>query len=140
TVLQRAVTTGAVISGISKAVRLGVQGLIMGLGAYLVVVQDLTPGGMIAASIILGRALAPVEQLIGTWRTLVSARAANRRITAILNADAGRTDQLLLPPPRGEITARGLRYELRGLPRPIINGVSIDLNPGAVTGVIGPSG
>lgn len=139
-VLQRAVTSGSTIAGISKAVRIAVQMLIMGLGAYLVVKLELTAGGMIAASIILGRALAPIEQMIGTWRTLVSARAANRRVAALLNFEEAKTDQLLLPSPRGEITARGLRYDIRGVPRSIINGVSIDLNPGTVTGLVGPSG
>lgn len=139
-ILQRAVSTGSVISGISKAVRIGVQMLVMGLGAYLVVRQDLTSGGMIAASIILGRALAPVEQMIGTWRTMISARDANRRISALLSVEDRTADQLLLPSPRGEVTARGLRYDVRNSPKPLINGVSIDLNPGTVTGVIGPSG
>lgn len=139
-VLQRAVTSGATIAGISKSIRIAVQMLIMGLGAYLVVNLDLTAGGMIAASIILGRALAPVEQMIGAWRTLINARDANRRIVSLLNLNEGGLDQLLLPTPRGEVTARGLRYEIRTVPRPIINGVSIDLNPGTITGLVGPSG
>ena len=116
-VLQRAVASGSLISGISKAVRIVVQMLVMGLGAYLVVRQDLTAGGMIAASIILGRALAPVEQLIGTWRTLINARDANRRIVGAAQRRGAPRDQLLLPAPRGEVTARGLRYDIRTSPR-----------------------
>jgi PrtD family type I secretion system ABC transporter len=139
-VLQRAVATGALISGISKAVRISVQMMIMGLGAYLVVRQQLTSGGMIGASFILGRALAPVESMIGTWRTMISARDANRRVVNLFKNEDRSADQLLLPAPRGEVTARGLRYDVRGLPKPIINGVSIDLNPGTVTGIVGPSG
>jgi PrtD family type I secretion system ABC transporter len=139
-VLQRAVASGSTIAGTSKAVRIAVQMLVMGLGAYLVVNLELTPGGMIAASIILGRALAPVEQMIGAWRTLIGARDANRRIAALLSLDEASVDQLLLPTPRGEVTARGLRFDIRNVPRPIINGVSIDLNPGTITGLVGPSG
>lgn len=139
-VLQRAVTSGATISGISKAIRIAVQMLVMGLGAYLVVKAELSPGGMIAASIILGRALAPVEQLIGTWRTLINSRDANRRLVALLARSETATDQLLLPTPRGEVTARGLRFDLRTNPKPLINGVSIDLNPGTATALVGPSG
>jgi PrtD family type I secretion system ABC transporter len=138
--LTKSVSRTGIVSGISKSIRLIVQMAVMGLGALLVIEQQLSPGGMIAASIILGRALAPVESLIGTWRTLTVARDSSRRLWNFLNADHARAETVVLPEPEGDVVATGLRYIPKGLNRAVVNGVSLRLAPGTVTALLGPSG
>jgi PrtD family type I secretion system ABC transporter len=138
--MTSSVTRIGIISGISKSVRIVVQMAVMGLGAFLVIEQQLSPGGMIAASIICGRALAPVEGLIGTWRTLLVARTSSRRLWAFLSADQRRAEGVILPEPMGDVVATGLRYIPKGLNRAVVNGVSLRIAPGTVTALLGPSG
>jgi PrtD family type I secretion system ABC transporter len=112
----------------------------MGVGAYLAISQEMTPGAMIAASIIMGRALAPVEQAIGTWKGLVSARAAYYRIRDLLGktSDADGAG-MALPPPEGRLTAERVTFNLPGHSDPILKGISFELEPGEALGLVGPS-
>jgi ATP-binding cassette, subfamily C, bacterial exporter for protease/lipase len=129
----------ALITGASKAVRIGVQVAILGVGAYLVTLGQLTAGGMIAASIILGRALAPVEQGIGAWRGFTSAREAHGRITALLKSVPAMPEPTALPAPSGRLSAENLSLQLAGQDRPVLRNVSFGLEPGSVMAVVGPS-
>jgi PrtD family type I secretion system ABC transporter len=138
--LTSSLSRSGIISGMSKSIRILVQMAVMGLGAFLVIDQELSPGGMIAASIICGRALAPVEGLIGTWRTLIVARTASRRLWNFLSTDQERAKGLILPEPQGDVVATGLRYIPKGLNRAVVNNVSLRLAPGTVTALLGPSG
>jgi ATP-binding cassette, subfamily C, type I secretion system permease/ATPase len=136
---QRAVERGGVVMGLTRSVRLMVQAGVMGLGAWLVLQNQLTPGAMLAASILVSRALAPVEQLVGTWRTVVNGRESWARLRELLAADAGSADRLSLPAPRGR-----LAVENAGLcgtdGRALLRDLSFALEPGECLAVVGPSG
>jgi ATP-binding cassette, subfamily C, bacterial len=99
-----------------------------------------TVGVMFAASILLGRALQPVEQVVANWRNLISSRAAYDRIKDLLIAAPAAPRGLALPRPVGRLTAEGVAYVASGSPRPILRGVTFSLEPGETLGVIGVSG
>jgi ATP-binding cassette subfamily C protein/ATP-binding cassette subfamily C protein EexD len=128
------------MSSTIKFLRLAMQSLILGLGAYLVIERQATVGAMFAASILLGRALQPVEQVVGSWRNLLSARGAFERIKALLLANPLRDPALALPRPTGRLSIEGVTCGIARTSPPILKGVSFRLNGGEVLGVIGPSG
>jgi len=130
----------AVMSSIIKFLRMGMQSLILGLGAYLVLSRLTTPGSMFAASILLGRALQPVEQTVGQWRGLVSARAAWVRVRELLLSSPPALRSTALPPPNGRLTVENLLYIPAGNPRPILRQITFQLEPAESLGIIGPSG
>jgi PrtD family type I secretion system ABC transporter len=141
--LERQVTASdraATMQSIIRFLRLSMQSLILGLGAYLVIERAATVGAMFAASILLGRALQPVEQIVGSWRNLVSARAAFHRVRELLTASPLRDSKLKLPRPRGRLSVEGLSYALRGSSKPILRGIGFRLDQGEMLGIIGPSG
>jgi PrtD family type I secretion system ABC transporter len=130
-------------AGLQSAIRflrLSMQSLILGLGAWLVIERDATAGAMFAASLLLGRALQPIEQIVGAWRGFVSARGTLRRLAALFAAAPTRTPDLVLPRPSGRLAVEGLTAAVAGHPTPILRAVSFGLEPGEVLGVIGPSG
>ena len=128
------------ISGFSRLVRLLVQIATLGWGAYLALKGSLTGGMMIAASIIAGRALQPLEGMIEGWRSLMQTKAAYARVCAAVEALQGDTPRLRLPRPAGRLTADKLLYLPPGSKEPVLNGVSFDLQPGESLAVVGPSG
>jgi PrtD family type I secretion system ABC transporter len=130
----------SVTSSTIKFLRLAMQSLILGLGAYLVIERQATAGVMFAASILLGRALQPVEQTVGSWRNLISARSAFERMKVLLLANPLRDPALALPRPAGRVSVEGLVYGMPGSNRPILRGVSFRLQAGEALGIIGPSG
>jgi PrtD family type I secretion system ABC transporter len=133
---DRASTTSSMI----RFLRLAMQSLILGLGAYLVIERLTTTGTMFAASILLGRALAPVEQIVGSWRNLTSARAAYLRVRQLLEANPQRDPTLALPKPAGRLSVEGLSYVIPGTNRAVLRSVNFRIEPGDVLGIIGPSG
>lgn len=136
---QKAGERSAMLLGASKAIRLGVQTAILGAGAYLVIENQLTPGGMIAASIILGRALAPVEQAIGAWRSFVAAREAHGRVKALLRRTPPETEPTALPAPAGRLSVENVSFYLQGQERPVLRQVGLQVAPGMAVAVVGPS-
>ena len=130
---------GAKINGMVRFLRQLLQSAILGLGAYLVLQDQLTAGGMIAASILLGRTLAPVDLAIGSWRSVVGAREALGRLNGLLR-DHPETAQLVtLPKPSGTISAEAM---VVGSPRggePILRGLTFQVAAGRVIAVVGPS-
>ncbi|WP_107851447.1 type I secretion system permease/ATPase [Oceanimonas marisflavi] len=130
---------GLVTAG-SKFVRLGLQVMMLGAGAWLVIQGELTSGGMIAGSILMGRALAPVEQSIASWRTMLSALGAYRKVRAMLAPIADTAPALAMPEPAGKLTVEGLTYYHPGCQSPLLRGIGFELAPGEVLGIIGPSG
>jgi PrtD family type I secretion system ABC transporter len=134
----RAGDRAAVIQALSRFSRLAVQIALLGAGAWLVLQHELTGGAMIAGSIIMGRALAPVEQAIGTWKQVVAAREAYRRLTAFFARPAYRPDGMPLPAPRGHLTVENLSYGVPGKP-PILRSISFALPSGEALAIIGPS-
>jgi len=130
---------GAAIMAASKFSRLFVQTLILGAGAWLVIEHEASPGAMFASMFLLGRALAPVENAIGTWKSLVSARLARRRLSDLVELVPDMTPGMELPRPQGELSVERLVFVPPGGDEPTLRGVSFDLAPGEVLGVIGPS-
>jgi ATP-binding cassette, subfamily C, bacterial len=130
----------ATMQSIIRFMRLSMQSLILGLGAYLVIERLATVGAMFAASILLGRALQPVEQIVGSWRNLVSARGAFLRVRELLSANPPRQAGLSLPRPEGRLSVEALSFVPPLSSKPILRGVSIGIEPGEVLGIIGPSG
>lgn len=128
------------LTATSKAFRQVVQVGILGLGAWLVLLQEITPGMMIAASIILGRALAPIEQGISAWRGFVSARQAWQRLNAILATVSTPPTDTRLPRPEGLLEVESVYAAPPGLEQAILRGVSFSLKPGSITGLVGLSG
>jgi len=130
---------GAAMVGLSKSLRLFVQIVILGSGAWLVLQGQLTSGGMIAASILLGRALAPVEQSIGAWRQLVGARDAWQRLTRLLAEVPPQAKGMSLPVPQGELACQQMTFVPAGNGNPILRDITFDLAAGEVLGIIGPT-
>jgi len=130
---------GARLSGWTKFARQFIQVAMLAVGAYLVIRQHVSAGVMIAATILLGRALAPVETLVAGWRGLVEARAAWRRLAQLLESNPPAQPGTDLPAPRGQVDVERVVFGLRGADRPIIRGVSFSLPPGESLGIIGPS-
>lgn len=142
-VIDAQVTTGgraAVLMGLTKFTRLLVQVLSLGAGAYLVVRQQVTSGAMVATTLILARALGPVEAAIATWRSLLDARAAYRRLEALLQRRPTEVTSVVLPAPAGAVRVEGVVLSLARGEQPVLKGVSFELAPGDALGIIGPSG
>ena len=137
--LEQAAERSAMIAGLSKFFRMAAQVGVLGFGALFAITGEISPGGMIAASILLGRALAPMEQLISAWRLCVGARSAYMRIQALFRGVPDEPERVSLPPPRGDISFEDAVFRARADKPPILRGVSFALDAGEVLGVVGPS-
>jgi len=135
----RAGDRAATILAISKFLRLVVQLSMLGAGAVLVISQDITPGAMIAGSIMMSRALAPVEQAIGGWKQLVSARSAYARLKQMFETPERRSSTMKLPDPKGILRVEGVSLMFPGATKPVIHNVSFGCDPGTSLAIIGPS-
>jgi ATP-binding cassette subfamily C exporter for protease/lipase len=129
-----------VISATTKFVQLAQQSLVLGFGALLVLDHKISPGMMIAASILVGRALAPVQQLIGVWKSWANTRSAYERLTGLLEVNAAREQGMPLPPPKGVITVENVSAAPPGVKAPIVKGLSFGIVQGDVLGILGASG
>jgi ATP-binding cassette subfamily C protein/ATP-binding cassette subfamily C protein EexD len=128
------------IIGAFKTVRMSLQIAILGVGAYLVIHGNLTPGSMIAASILMGRALSPVESAVGQWKQFVGARTAWKRVNAILNTVPSENVGMSLPAPQGKVDLESVAVVPPGARIPTLRGVTLAIEPGEVVAVVGPSG
>lgn len=128
------------LSGISRFLRLCTQIGILGAGAYLALIGELTGGMMIASSIIASRALAPVEAAIEGWRSFVNVRVSYRRIKEQLLGSDKLQERILLPRPVGHLSVERVLYLAPGTNRPVLNGVGFTLTPGESLAIVGPSG
>ena len=127
-------------SSISKVLRLLLQSIMLGLGAFLVVKGEMTAGAMIAASIMMGRALAPIETAIANWRGFVAARQSITRLSEALTRAQKKTATTKLPRPRRDLQVDQLIVAAPGSPRPIVSNIQFALKSGEALGIIGPSG
>lgn len=127
------------INALTKFVRIGMQSAVLGLGALLVLDGKISGGMMIACSILMGRALQPVEQAIGAWKQLVHSRAAYKRLQELMQAFAARGETMPLPAPRGVLTVEQAVAVAPNSQLPIVRGVSFGVSPGEIVGVVGPS-
>jgi len=123
----------------AKFIRPMLQIGILGLGAFLVIEEQITAGVMIAASIIMGRALAPVEASIGHWRSFTSARAAYGRMKKLLNEYDVNQEKMQLPAPQGAVSVEGATLVPPGATKAALFNISFQLQPGEMLGVVGPS-
>jgi len=137
---NRASEQGAGFAAASKGVRLALQSLMLGLGALLAVEGQITPGMMIAGSILAGRVLSPLDQLIGAWKQWSGAQQAYQRLRDLLRAQPPRASGMCLPAPRGELRVEQLSACAPGSRTPVLAGVSFALEPGQRLVVLGPSG
>jgi len=146
-VLQRRMITGqaeasaegARIAAVTRWVRTTWQALSLGVGALLVLANGISPGVRIAVSVLLGRAMSPVEQGIASWRQLGNARASYARLSELLDAFPRAPERMALPAPTGNLRVSDLRVVPPGASEPVLNGVSLALARGEVLAVVGPS-
>lgn len=129
-----------VVMSMSKFVRMSLQVFILGAGAYLVLLNEVSPGIMIAASIMMGRALAPVEQAVAHWKQFVAARTAYARLEKLFNQIPDDFDKTDLPAPKGALSVENLVSVVPGTRSTVLNGVTFAIEPGEALAVIGPSG
>lgn len=125
------------IQSLTSWLRQSMQVFIYGVGAWLTLEEKSTAGCMIAASIIMGRALAPVQMGIGSWKSMVEARGAWKRLDALLSKPEEK-EGMDLPAPSGKLHAEGVSFAIQGAP--ILRGINFALEPGESMGLIGPSG
>lgn len=128
-----------VMTAISKASRVILQVLMLATGAWLAIRQSITPGMIVAASIIMGRGLAPIEQAIGGWKSFVTTRTAYNRLNALLAAVPEETVRMSLPRPEGHLTVDRVIAAPPGMKSPVIKGISFEIKAGETIGIVGPS-
>jgi ATP-binding cassette subfamily C protein len=124
----------------TKLLRLVLQSAVLALGAILAVKQLISPGAMIAASIISARAFAPLEQIVGSWRAIVQGVSSWRNLEAVLAAAPPTRERMPLPAPSGRLAVERLVMATPDGKRPALQGVSFEMAPGDIVGVVGPSG
>jgi ATP-binding cassette subfamily C protein EexD len=136
---SRASTKAGLINAFSRTYRLTVQSLVLGLGAYLAIHKEISPGLVISGSILLGRALAPLDQMIAGWRGFLGAREAYQRLDTLFRTIPARESRMSLPPLRGRVTLEDLVIAVPGRSAPILNGIALTIEPGTTVALIGPS-
>jgi ATP-binding cassette, subfamily C, type I secretion system permease/ATPase len=127
-------------SSVTKSVRFLLQAVLLGSGAVLVIDNQTTAGAIVAASMLMSRALAPMEMTIGAWRQCVTARSAYARLNTLLEKSPSRPHRISLPAPRGVLQVQDVVAWLDGTPAPTLRRVAFKLGPGEVLAVIGSSG
>jgi PrtD family type I secretion system ABC transporter len=130
---------GALIAT-SKFIRVALQVAILGVGAYLVLEGEVTAGAMIASSILMGRALQPVESAVAQWKGFVATRSAYSRLETMFASNLPEAERMPLPAPTGAITLEQLIVAPPGARTATLKNVNMQIQPGEVVGVIGPSG
>lgn len=142
TAIDSAASKTAVFFGISKAARQILQISIMAWGAYLVLNGDMSGGMIFAASLISGRVLQPIEQIIGGWDNINRARRSHNAITALLVEIDEAEEKIAQPDPKGFVSIKNVTFEIttEDQKTKILEDVSFDLKPGQITAIVGPSG
>jgi PrtD family type I secretion system ABC transporter len=128
------------LTTLSRFIRLSLQSLALGAGAYLAIEQKVSAGAIFAASLLIGRSLSPIEQLLGAWRGIGQAREAYQNLQQLLPERAGITATTTLPTPTGALAVEHLIVLRPGGEGAILNDLSFTIAPGEIVGVIGPSG
>lgn len=136
----RATDVGGTFSSMTKTLRLFLQSAMLGLGAYLVLQGELTPGAMIAGSILLGRALAPVEMALNQWPIVQRGREGWQSLATLLGAVAPELPRTALPKPAAKLVAKNLTVVPPGERQASLKSINFNVEPGQAVGVIGPSG
>lgn len=137
---RQSADVGSAMNGLSRALRQALQSAILAVGAWLVIQQEVSAGVMIAASIMMGRAMAPVDTTIAQWKNFVTARQGWQRLKLVFSGIAGRPDVLELPAPSRSLQVVDVIAIPPGSQTPCLANVSFRLEAGAALGIIGPSG
>ncbi|MEZ5823290.1 MAG: type I secretion system permease/ATPase [Geminicoccaceae bacterium] len=139
---QAANSTSRTILAVAKTVRMTLQLVVLGLGAYLVLKQEFSPGMMIAGSILLARALAPVENAIDTWKHLLATREAYANLSEFFERMMANHvgERFDLPPPQARLRAKNVVFAYPETNHATIRGLDLSIDPGEVVALIGPSG
>ena len=127
------------LQSLSKTFRMVMQSLLLGLGALLALRQEISPGMMIAGSLLLGRALAPIDMLVGTWKGFTLARGQYDRLGELLNQIPKDADTMSLPAPTGKLSAEQVMVVPPGSKNIVVRGVNMELDAGEALGIVGPS-
>lgn len=136
---QKAADVAGELGGISRVLRMMLQSAVLAVGAYLVINQQATAGVIIASSILVSRALAPVELAIANWKGFLGARQSARRLSELVERTERRAPQLDLPSPSKTVTVEHVAAGAPGVPRVLIQNVNFQLQAGQGLGVIGPT-
>jgi ATP-binding cassette subfamily C protein EexD len=140
-VLQATASSRAgLISATSKLIRLSSQSLILAVGAYLVIENEITSGLMIGGSVLLGRALAPIDIVIGSWKGFIAARGQYSRLNEMLRQIPADAERMTLPTPEGTFQFESAVVAPPGAKTAVLKGITLTIGKGDVVGVIGPSG
>jgi ATP-binding cassette subfamily C protein EexD len=128
-----------ILSTVSKSFRMIIQSLILGMGALLALRQEISPGMMVAGSLLLGRALAPIDMLVGTWKGFSVARGQYERLGQLLERIPADADSMSLPAPTGQLSAEQIYVTPPGAKAPVVKALSLELQAGETLGIVGPS-
>jgi ATP-binding cassette subfamily C protein EexD len=131
--------TGGALTALSKSFLMITQSLLLGMGALLALRGEISPGLMIAGSLLLGRALAPIDMLVGTWKGFSVARAQYERLGRLLQLIPKKADTMSLPAPQGNLAAEQVVVVPPGSQNVVVRGVTFDLQAGEALGIVGPS-
>ena len=131
--------TNGKLASLSRSFRQIAQSLLLGLGAYLALTQQISPGMMIAGSLLLGRALAPIDIAVGQWKNFVTVKASFDRLREVLIAYGTESQKMNLPTPSGQLSVENLVIAPPLSKTPSVRGVSLSLSAGEALGIIGPS-
>jgi len=127
------------ITALSKTYRLTMQSLVLGLGAWLAIEKQITPGLMIGGSILLGRALAPIDLMIGSWKQFLTARTAYERLNTLLAQFPTETERMPLPAPKGALRAEQAVVAPPGSKTAVLKGINFSIDAGTFVALIGAS-
>lgn len=130
---------GGIITSISKTFRTWAQSIMLALGAYLVITHEINPGLMMAGSLLLGRALSPIDQMIGSWKGFVAARVQYGRLNDTLEKLNAEPQRMALPDPEGHIQVENLVIAPPGAKAAVIRNMSFVTPAGSIVGIVGPS-
>ena len=130
---------GGIITSISKTFRMWAQSMMLALGAYLVITHQINPGLLMAGSLLLGRALSPIDQMIGSWKGFVAARVQYERLDDTLEKLNAEPQRMALPDPEGHIQVENLVVAPPGAKLPVIRNISFVVPAGSIVGIVGPS-
>lgn len=131
---------GGFFAAVTKTLRIAVQSAAIGTGAFLVLAQEISPGMLIAGSILIGRALQPIELAVGSWRGFVAAKGQYQRLTDLFEKTDWRPQRMALPELRGRVTANKATITPPGTQTPTLREATFEITPGAVSMIVGPSG
>lgn len=125
---------------LTKFLRMTLQSLALGMGAYLAMEQKISPGSIFAASLLLGRTMSPVEQIVGAWRSFGHMLSARKSLDDLFKTSEGQQTRTLLPTPTGALQVENISLVSPARDRVILNDISFSLAPGDCLGIVGPSG